>query len=135
MAADVDVTLQPITEHSVAAVFDLKVKDGRGSFVATNPWSLSQALAEYDIAWPRAILAGNEVVGFLMLEIDPYEEDGRPFWLWRLMIDGEHQGNGYGAAASKLAIDEVAQTRRNRAIHLLGAGGRFARGLLHQTWV
>ncbi len=102
-----DVTLQPITEHNVAAVFELKVKEGQAGFVAPNPWSLAQALSEYDIAWPRAIAADDEVVGFLMLEIDPDDEDGRPFWLWRLMIDGGHQGKGYGAAGLKIAIDEV----------------------------
>lgn len=102
-----DVRLAPIDEDNVKAVFELRVASGQERFVASNAWSLAQAVAEHDIAWPRAIVAGDEVVGFLMLEIDPDEEDGRPFWLWRLMIAADRQSRGYGRAALALALDEV----------------------------
>jgi diamine N-acetyltransferase len=102
-----DVRLEPITEDNLKAVFDLQVGPGQDAFVAPNPWSLAQALAEHDIAWPRAVVDGHEVVGFLMLEIDPHEEDGRPFWLWRMMIAADRQRRGYGTAAIALACHEV----------------------------
>jgi diamine N-acetyltransferase len=102
-----DVRLEPITEDNLKAVFDLQVGPGQDAFVAPNPWSLAQALAEHDIAWPRAVVDGHEVVGFLMLEIDPHEEDGRPFWLWRMMIAADRQRRGYGTAALALACHEV----------------------------
>jgi diamine N-acetyltransferase len=102
------VRLEPLTEGNVRDVFDLKVAPGQEAFVAPNAWSLAQALAEHEIAWPRAIVTeAGEVVGFLMLEIDPDEEDGRPFWLWRLMIAADHQRQGFGTAALALALDEV----------------------------
>jgi diamine N-acetyltransferase len=101
------VRLEPITEHNVKAVFDLQVAPGQDAFVASNAWSLAQALAEYDIAWPRAIVVDDQVVGFLMLEIDPDEEDGRPFWLWRLMVAADRQRQGIGTAALALALDQV----------------------------
>jgi diamine N-acetyltransferase len=101
------VRLEPITEHNVKAVFDLQVAPGQDAFVASNAWSLAQALAEYDIAWPRAIVVDDQVVGFLMLEIDPHEEDGRPFWLWRLMVAADRQRQGIGTAALALALDQV----------------------------
>jgi diamine N-acetyltransferase len=105
--AEPHVRLAPIDEDNVKAVYELKVAPHQEDFVAPNPWSLAQAVAEQRIAWPRAIVAGDEVVGFLMLEIDPQEEDGRPFWLWRLMVGEAFQGRGYGSAALQLAIDEV----------------------------
>lgn len=101
------VALAPIDEDNVGDVFGLEVKPEQRDFVAPNPWSLAQALAESDIAWPRAIVADGKVVGFLMLEIDPEEEDQRPFWLWRLMIGAAHQGKGYGLQALQAACDEV----------------------------
>ena len=107
MDRDQPVRLEPITEHNVKAVFDLRVAPGQEQFVASNAWSLAQAVAEASIAWPRAIVAGDEVVGFLMLEIDPDEEDGRPFWLWRLMIGDAFQKRGFGSSALELAIEEV----------------------------
>ena len=102
-----DVRLEPITEANLRAVFDLKTGPGQEAFVAPNPWSLAQALVEGDKAWPRAIVAGDEVVGFLMLEIDPDADDGRPFGLWRLMLAADRQRQGFGSAAIRLAIDEV----------------------------
>jgi diamine N-acetyltransferase len=101
------VRLEPITPDNVKAVFELELAAGQDRFVATNAWSLAQAVAEASIAWPRAIVADGQVVGFLMLEIDPHEEDGRPFWLWRLMIGAAWQRRGYGTAALRLALDEV----------------------------
>lgn len=102
------VRLDPITEDNVKAVFDLQVAPGQDAFVASNAWSLAQAVAEHDIAWPRAIVTDDdEVVGFLMLEIDPEEEDGRPFWLWRLMIAADRQRRGFGTAALAVALGEV----------------------------
>jgi diamine N-acetyltransferase len=101
------VELQPITRHNVAEVFALELAPGQERFVAPNPWSLAQALAQYDTAWPRAITVDGNVVGFLMLEIDPHEPSGRPFWLWRLMIGKDHQGRGYGRDALRLACAEV----------------------------
>jgi diamine N-acetyltransferase len=105
--AERDVRLDPIDEHNVRAVFDLRVAPGQEEFVAPNAWSLAQAVAEAAIAWPRAIVARAEVVGFLMLEIDPEEEQGRPFWLWRLMVGEAYQRRGFGSAALELAVEEV----------------------------
>ena len=101
------VRLAPIDEGNVKAVFELAVAPGQEQFVAPNPWSLAQSVAEASVAWPRAILAGDAVVGFLMLEIDPDGEDGRPFTLWRFMVGEAFQGRGYGAAALELVVEEV----------------------------
>jgi diamine N-acetyltransferase len=120
-----DVELAEITADNVGDVYDLAVGPGQDEFVASNPWSLAQAYAERDIAWPRAVVADGDVVGFLMLQFDPDDDDGRPFQLWRLMIAAEHQGKGYGKAAVLLGLEEC---RRRGATELftswvLGEGG------------
>ena len=91
----------------MAEVFDLKVAPGQEQFVGDEPGSLAQALAEHDIAWPRAVVADGTIVGFLMLEIDPTDQDGRPYGLWRLMIDAASQRKGCGAAALRLAVEQL----------------------------
>jgi diamine N-acetyltransferase len=46
-------------------------------------------------------------MGFLMLEIDPDDEEDRPYWLWRLMVAASHQRRGIATAALALAFEEV----------------------------
>lgn len=65
------VALVPITRDNVGDVVHLTVAPGQEIFVADNAWSLAQAYAEREIAWPRAVSVDDTVVGFLMLEIDP----------------------------------------------------------------
>ncbi|HAN35897.1 MAG: GNAT family N-acetyltransferase [Ilumatobacteraceae bacterium] len=109
------VELAEITADNLGEVYDLAVGPGQNEFVASNPWSLAQAYAEREIAWPRAIVADGTVVGFIMLQFDPDDDDGRPYQLWRLMIAAEHQGKGYGRAALALGVEEC---RRRNATEL-----------------
>ncbi len=127
------VELAEITAENLGLVYDLAVGPGQEEFVATNPWSLAQAYAERHIAWPRAVVAGGQVCGFIMLQFDPDDDDGRPFQLWRLMIGADHQRKGHGRAAVSLGVEEC---RRRGATELftswvLGDGGpeAFSLGL------
>jgi len=107
LSVGVNVELTPITKDNVDEVLGLSVAPGQEEFVATNAWSLAQAFAHSDVAWPRAIVADGTVVGFLMFEIDPDDDDGTSYSLWRMMIDAGSQRKGYGAAALRCAFDEV----------------------------
>jgi len=103
------VTLREITPANVRAVCALEVEEGQKGNVAANAVSLAEAYASHDEAWPRAIYAGEDLVGFLMV-YDPStvaNPDEPDFFLWRLMIDRRWQRRGYGRAAVQLAIDYV----------------------------
>lgn len=102
------------TADNLGDVYDRAVGAGQDEFAASNPWSLAQAYAEREIAWPRAIVADGTVVGFIMLQFDP-DDDGRPFQLWRLMIAADRQGKGHGRAAVLLGVEEC---RRRNATEL-----------------
>ena len=65
------VELAEITADNLGEVYDLAVGPGQNEFVASNPWSLAQAYAERESAWPRAIVADGTVVGVIMLPVDP----------------------------------------------------------------
>ena len=104
------VTLREVTADTVVRVCRLAVAPGQTGFVAPNGVSIAQAHFE-PAAWFRAICAGDEYVGFAMLNDPtrtPDPEDGPEIcWLWRYMIDARFQGQGYGAAAMEALIAHV----------------------------
>ncbi|MBP1631857.1 MAG: uncharacterized protein H6Q11_145 [Acidobacteria bacterium] len=99
----VEVTLREVTADTVRAVCRLQVAPGQERFVAPNAVSIAQAYFEPK-AWFRAIYAGEGPVGFVMLYDDPEKPE---YYLWRLMIAGEHQRKGYGREALRLLVEHV----------------------------
>lgn len=98
-----EVTLRVVDDDNVQAVIDLSVSDEQQDFVAPNVQSLAQAFATTKV-WVRAIYAGEDPVGFVMLSDD--EEKPR-YYLWRFMVDQRFQRKGYGGAAMGLMHDYV----------------------------
>lgn len=100
---DAPVSLREVTKDTVRTIIRLKVAPGQENFVASNAASIAEAHFS-DIAWFRAIYAGETPVGFIMLADDP----GKPeYFLWRLMIDARWQGKGYGRRAIQQLLDYV----------------------------
>lgn len=101
------VELREVTKDSVRDVCRLDAGDD-GRNVAPNAVSIAQAYFCPE-AWFRAIHAGDELVGFLML-YDPSltaAPEEKEFMLWRLMIDRRFQGRGYGHAAVEALVAHV----------------------------
>jgi diamine N-acetyltransferase len=98
-----DVTLREITADTVRAVCALQVLPEQRGYVADNAVSLAQAHFEPK-AWFRAVFADEEPVGFVMTSEDV---DAQEYFLWRFMIDGAHQGQGYGRQALDLVVERV----------------------------
>lgn len=101
------VRLESITDENFKAVCELKAAPDQQHVVADNAWSLAEAYANHEHAWPRAIVRDEQVVGFLMLQIDLNDKEERPYWLWRLMVGADHQRQGIATAALGLAFEEV----------------------------
>lgn len=102
------VSLREITKETVNSILNLSVTKAQEQFVASNAVSIAQAHFSAD-AWFRAIYADETPVGFLMLSDQP---DKGEYFLWRFMIDAQHQGKGYGRRALELLIEHV-KTRPN----------------------
>jgi diamine N-acetyltransferase len=83
----------------------LELSDDQKRFVASNVYSLAQSKFEPD-ARPRAIYAAETLVGFIMYDVTL--DDAEAF-IYRFMIDKEHQGQGYGRAAIEHVIEEIRQ--------------------------
>jgi diamine N-acetyltransferase len=106
-----NVRFRRITVHNFKTV--IRLSDTLDAYqrtcVADNVRSIAEAYLHRGSAWPRAIYAGNEPVGFLMLDRDDsgYPAEERPvLYLWRFMIAGPHQGKGYGRAALDLLMEK-----------------------------
>jgi diamine N-acetyltransferase len=98
-----EISLREITAETVGVVCGLEVAPEQTEFVASNARSIAEAHFQPK-AWFRAVYAGEEPVGFVMIFDDP--EAGR-YFLWRFMIAAEHQGKGYGKAALDLLVEYV----------------------------
>jgi diamine N-acetyltransferase len=108
------VTLREITADNRAAVEALAVRPEQREYVAGVTDSLAEA-AETPAAapWYRAVYADDTPVGFVMLSDGITAENVAnpdflgPYFLWRLLIDHRHQGDGYGGATIHLVVDHL----------------------------
>ena len=100
---DTTVTLREITAETVRAICALETTPDQRRFVAPVAVSIAQAHFAPD-AWFRAIYAGDEPVGFVMLSVKP---EVPRFDVWRFLLDARRQRRGYGAAAIALVVEQV----------------------------
>jgi len=104
------VSLREITAETVRQICKLSdtLSDAQKRMVAPNAVSIAQAHFE-KLAWFKAIYAGEEPVGFIMLYDNPEESE---YFLWRFMIAGPYQHMGFGKQAMDLLFEYV-KTRPN----------------------
>lgn len=108
------ITLREITPENFRECVNLKVAAGQETFVAPNVMSIAQSKI-FPHRNPRAVYAGDEMVGFAMFGFDP---DDEKFYLGRLMIDEPHQRKGYGRAATLAVIEELKKNEDCREVYL-----------------
>jgi SAM-dependent methyltransferase/RimJ/RimL family protein N-acetyltransferase len=97
------VSLREVDADNVLAVCELEVAPSQQTHVARNALTVAESAYEPN-AWLRGIYAGDEPVGLLGLVADTEAPD---YWLARLMIAGQHQGQGYGRDAMALLVEHV----------------------------
>lgn len=98
------VELRSINDSNLEECLSLRVADGQTQFIASNEGSLNEAKENKDVARPFAVYVDDKMVGFTMFAFDKeYEDPNDRYWLWRLMIDKDFQGKGYG----RLALEEI----------------------------
>jgi diamine N-acetyltransferase len=114
------VRLVEITGENREAVCALRVHPGQERFVASVAKSLEDAATTPEgEPWYRAVYAVDEPVGFVMLSWNvPPGRPGilGPYFLWRLLVDGRHQGRGIGRA---VLSEVVSLVRADGATELL----------------
>ena len=111
------IRLEKINGKNVWDALKLKVSDEQKNFVASNEISIIEAyiaITGNGNAFPFVIYDDEVPMGFLMIGFSVYDywEDAPKiakgnYNLWRLMIDKDYQGKGYGRKAIELALDFI----------------------------
>lgn len=133
------VALREVTPENEAAVRALAVAPAQELFVASVSESLEEAEGTPSAhTWLRAIYAGKQAVGFVMLSYDvPPGHPDYPwrYFLWRFLIDAGHQRHGYGRAGGDGLGDRPcpAWPGRGRSLHVGPARRRLPPAFLPRT--
>lgn len=101
---DAVVSLREVSRATVRDIVRLQVAPEQARFVASNGMSIAEAHFSPEVAWFRAIYAGDHPVGFVMLEDEPEKQR---YFLWRFMIDARYQRLGFGRRALALVVAYV----------------------------
>jgi RimJ/RimL family protein N-acetyltransferase len=105
-----DLRLGEVTTSNERVVSRLTTHKTQEAFVAPMAWSFTDALFPEVVdgaplaPWMRAVIADDDVVGFVMLALRT-EHHPEPY-LWRLLIDRLHQRRGIGGRVLQLIADE-----------------------------
>ncbi len=101
-----EITLRPVESDLLPAVTALTLPPAQRGFVDSPAEALGESYSLQRNV-PRAVLAAGEVVGFALYTLDPQDRQPR---ISRLLIDAARQGRGYGRAALRALLAEMAQT-------------------------
>jgi diamine N-acetyltransferase len=107
-----DIHFMRITATTMNEICDLSetLSPAQRHMVADNVRSIAEAHFSPSV-WMRAIYADETPVGFIMTHTGSDYEDGIDcpgVFLWRFMMAGPHQGQGYG----RQALDKLCQHLR-----------------------
>ena len=108
------VHLKQVTKENLDAVLALNVNDDQKHFVSSAADSLAKAYVYTKTAFPFAVYSDETIVGFIMMG---YYEEKKYYTLWKLMIDQQYQGRGYGKAALELGIAFLKERFRAKEIY------------------
>ncbi|BDZ49161.1 hypothetical protein GCM10025867_14020 [Frondihabitans sucicola] len=111
-----DLRLEELSATTIVAANSLTLKPGQEQYVEPVSHSIAQAYVNPVSAWPRVVLQGDEVVGFIMGNFDAENdhEDLRSAIL-RINVSADAQGQGVG----RFAVHALAAEARSRGFEKL----------------
>ncbi|HAL73941.1 MAG TPA: N-acetyltransferase [Clostridiales bacterium] len=110
------IQLRKIDAANLWPVVNLSVNEDQKGFVATNTKSILQAyvtITAGQVALPFAIYNDDYLVGLVMLGYGTVACEDDPaiakdnYCIWRLMIDKNYQGQGFGKDAITASLDFI----------------------------
>ncbi|HFH9839286.1 TPA: GNAT family N-acetyltransferase [Streptococcus suis] len=95
--------LELVNKDNFEAVLQVSLAETDERKVASVEYSLAQAWLHKDSGqlYPYAVKFGKKVVGFVLLSI---QAEDKSYYVWRLLIDKNHQNRGYGKEVIRQVI-------------------------------
>ena len=103
--------LEELSAATALAANSLTLRAGQDQYVTPPTYAIADSYMDPLASWPRVVLDGDEVVGFIRGNFAPddRQEEFRSAVI-RVSVAGEHQGKGIGTFAVRALADE-AKTR------------------------
>ena len=113
-----ELRLEELSARTIVAANNLTLLPGQEQFVTPPSYALADAYINPATTWPRVVLDGDDVVGFVRGNFDP--ESPQPEFrscIWRVTVAGNAQGSGIG----RFAVWALAEEARSRGFDRLTA--------------
>ncbi|MDZ4046077.1 MAG: GNAT family N-acetyltransferase [Rhodoglobus sp.] len=106
-----ELRLEELSAKTIVAANNLTLRRGQEQFVTPPSYAIADSFLNPITSWPRVVLDGDTVVGFIRGNFDPdaTQEEFRSC-VWRVTVAGDRQGTGVGRFAV-LALAEEAKNR------------------------
>jgi diamine N-acetyltransferase len=106
-----ELRLEELSAKTIVAANGLTLRKGQEAFVTPTSYAIADAWINPITSWPRVVLDGDEVVGFIRGNFDPDSEQPEfRSCVWRVNVAADAQGLGVGSFAI-LALAEEARSR------------------------
>ena len=103
-----DLRLEPLSASNIVAANSLTLRKGQEAFATPVSHADAEQSLNPTTAWPRVVLDGDQVVGFVRGNLDP--DESRPEFrccIWSLNVKASAQGHGIGRFAVHGLADEA----------------------------
>jgi GNAT superfamily N-acetyltransferase len=106
-----ELRLEELSAKTIVAANNLTLRRGQEQFVTPPSYAIADSFLNPITSWPRVVLDGDRVVGFIRGNFDPEatQEEFRSC-VWRVTVDADAQGTGVG----KFAVLALAQEAKSR---------------------
>jgi GNAT superfamily N-acetyltransferase len=110
-----ELRLEELSAKTIVAANSLTLRRGQEAFVTPTSYAIADAYINPVTSWPRVVLDGNDVVGFIRGNFDPdnAQEEFRSC-VWRINVAADAQGLGIGRFAVLALADEARSRGFNR---------------------
>ncbi|MCU1410674.1 MAG: family N-acetyltransferase [Rhodoglobus sp.] len=113
-----ELRLEELSAKTIVAANNLTLRRGQEQFVTPPSYAIADSFINPATSWPRVVLDGDTVVGFIRGNFDP--EAVQPEFrscVWRVTVSSDAQGTGVG----KFAVWALADEARSRGFERLTA--------------